>query len=188
MSKYINKSKYTLKIKVLDSCPNRADVLNYYMNKAESLSYKGDSGIDLIFPEDCVIETGKVTMCGLGIACEMIKTSNLEFNDNHPISNVTEPFYLASRSSISKTPLTLANGIGVIDAGYRGEIIAAFRCNYDRSHPSTIDKQQWLVNANDRYVQIIAPDLKPITVELTGSLSQTERGDKGFGSTNQPSV
>ena len=65
--------------------------------------------------------------------------------------------------------------MGIIDAGYRGNIMAKIRCfNMNGS-----------VLPCGSFFQIIAPDLKPIKVNVVESLSQTSRNDGGFGSTNQ---
>ncbi|GIS54687.1 hypothetical protein Ct9H90mP29_17290 [bacterium] len=72
--------------------------------------HEGDAGIDLFIIEEQIIEPGVTARIHLGIACENI--------DN-------KPYLLMPRSSISKTPLRQCNSIGLIDAGYRGEIMAA---------------------------------------------------------------
>ena len=56
------------------------------------------------------IEGGKTGLINLGISCETMEK---------------RPYFLMPRSSISKTPLRLCNSVGLIDAGYRGEIMAA---------------------------------------------------------------
>lgn len=165
---------YVLRIKILDTCPNIEQVRDYYQNIVDKTSYLGDCGVDLIFPDTVEFTSGSVTKCGLGIACEMIKEN----------SEGSEPFTLTARSSIANTPLILANGIGIIDPGYRGEIIAALRCYYDRDHPTTFNDGSYKVSFGQRLVQIISPTMKPIRVVIVDELSDTERGSKGFGSTN----
>lgn len=85
-------------------------------------------------------------------------------------------YYVYPRSSLSDTPLRLANSVGIIDAGYRGNI--AFR--FDVVHDSVL-------TANPgRYMQICAPQLCPIYVSIVDSeeqLGHTWRGSGGFGST-----
>ena len=74
----------------------------------------------------------------------------------------------------------LANGTGIIDSGYRGPIIGAFR---------NISNQQerYVVEQNARLLQLCAPDLRPIVVELVNEsfFETTERGEGGFGSTGR---
>lgn len=155
---------HTLKIKILDTCPNADFVADYYQNKVNNIGYNGDCGVDLIFPEDVELPANKVTKCNLGIACEFIPQGE----------TTSSAFDLVPRSSIANTPLMLANSIGIFDPEYRGPVIVAMRCFDD-----------YLVKKGDRLVQILAPDRKPIRVELVDKLSDTKRGNKGFGSTNQ---
>jgi len=171
---------HLLKVKILENCPNRSEVIDYYQNIASKKSYHGDSGLDLIFPEDRTFQCNTVTFAGLGIACEMVL-----LGEDFVEIGESEPFDLVPRSSISKTPLMLANSIGIIDRGYRGEIIAAVRCYLDRNHASTMDRMEYSVMKGDRLFQIVAPDRKPIIVCVVDELSSTERGANGFGSTNQ---
>ena len=68
----------------------------------------------------------------------------------------------------------MANSIGIIDAGYRGEIKAKIR-NFN---PETSE-----ILRVGKYFQIISPDLKPIKVNIVQELSTTTRNQNGFGST-----
>lgn len=86
-------------------------------------------------------------------------------------------YWMLPRSSISKSPLRLANSVGLIDAGYRGTIMAMVD-----AHSSAA------VNHGDRYFQLSAPDLLPwddiqIVDEIPGG--PTLRGAGGFGSTGK---
>lgn len=124
------------------------------------------------------------------------------FNENHTllkvdfkvkccakikINNETEyytPFYTYARSSISKINLRLANNQGIIDAGYRGNLIGIFD-RYDQwLHTTDYDLVPYY-----RMLQICAPNLLPIYVEVVDSFDKlgpkTERGDGGFGSTGK---
>ncbi len=83
-------------------------------------------------------------------------------------------FYLYPRSSISKTPLRLANSVGIIDRGYRGNICAMFDV-----------KETYIVSKGARFVQICEPSLEPFKVVIVSELNQTLRGEGGFGSTGQ---
>lgn len=165
---------HLLKIKVLDTCPNREFVIDYYQNKAKNLTYSRDSGVDLVFPEDMELLTNDVTKCHLGIACELFLEGETE----------SSGYYLAPRSSITNYPVELANSIGIMDASYRGEVIASLRCYIDRRFRSTIDEFKYVVTKGSRLVQIIASNLKPIQIELVDELSSTDRGSNGFGSTD----
>ena len=81
-------------------------------------------------------------------------------------------FYLYPRSSISNTPLRLANSVGIIDCGYRGNICAVFDV-----------KDTFVAKKGDRYVQICTPTLEPFKVVIVSELNKTIRNEGGFGST-----
>jgi dUTP pyrophosphatase len=88
----------------------------------------------------------------------------------------SRPYLLMPRSSISKTPLRMSNSIGLIDAGYRGEIIAMV---------DNIKTEDYMIHIGDRLFQIVAMDGSPISFELVDDLSETTRGSGGFGSTGK---
>jgi dUTP pyrophosphatase len=98
--------------------------------------------------------------------------------ESNSISIKNTAFYIYPRSSISKTPLMLANNTGIIDSGYRGSLIGAFRWLRTNSDNYTVEQ-------NTKLVQICHPSLCPIYVVLVNEedLTSTERGDGGFGST-----
>lgn len=131
----------------------------YYKNHGHF--HIGDAGIDLFIIDQQTIAGGKTARIHLQIACE-----NKEM----------KPYFLMPRSSISKTPLRQCNSIGLIDAGYRGEIIAAV--DNIRDDPYTIEPGQ-------RLFQLVAMDGSPIDFELVSTLTDTDRGKDGFGSTGK---
>jgi hypothetical protein len=107
--------------------------------------------------------------------------------DNNNNSFFT-PFYTYSRSSLSKTPLRLANNQGIIDAGYRGNLIGMFDCNFE-DNSSDDNEQDWYMEEYSRMLQICAPSLVPIYVNIVDNLEDlgpsTSRGIGGFGSTGK---
>ena len=121
--------------------------------------HDGDAGLDLYVLEDIQFEPNETQAIKLGISCE---------------PEDGKAYYLFPRSSISKTPLRMANSIGLIDGGYRGEIIAM--CDNIKSEPYTAEKGQ-------RLFQLVATDSSPIHFELVEELEMTTRGTGGFGST-----
>lgn len=129
-----------------------------------------NSGFDLFLPRQVVFDSIKTKMVNFSVKGEMKCFEGYE--------NAFKPcgFYLYPRSSLSKTPLMLANHVGIIDSGYRGFLIGAFR---------NLTTDTFSVEKDERLLQICAPDLKPFLVKLVGedSLSNTERGSGGFGST-----
>ena len=83
------------------------------------------------------------------------------------------------RSSISKTEWILSNSIGVIDADYRGEWIMVFKCLAEMIyHPLPY-------GIGDRCGQIYFEQITPFEIEEVEHLSDTERGEGGFGSTGK---
>jgi dUTP pyrophosphatase len=129
-----------------------------------SYSKDGDAGMDLTITT-IISETTTDVTYGFGIALEI------------PKNYVGLVF---PRSSVRKYDLSLTNCVGVIDSGYRGEIQATFK------------KTSWLKgDSADKYVvgdrgaQIIILPYPKITMVETEELSDTERGDGGFGSTGK---
>ena len=123
--------------------------------------HQGDSVLYLFIVKDKIIESGARDRIHLGISCE-----NLE----------QKPYLLMARSSISKTPLRLSNSVGLIDAGYRGEIMAAVDNIKDYSY--TVEKGQ-------RLFQLVSMSGEAVHFTLVDTLSDTSRGDGGFGSTGK---
>ena len=121
--------------------------------------HEGDAGLDLYVLEDQIFKPGETQKIKLGISCE---------------AKNGESYFLFPRSSISKTPLRMANSIGLIDGGYRGEIMAV--CD-------NIKDFEFKLEAGTRLFQIVSSDSSPIYFELKEDLSQTSRGKGGFGST-----
>lgn len=79
------------------------------------------------------------------------------------------------RSSIRNKELSLSNSVGVIDSGYRGELQATF----NKLQGEASDKY----NVGDKIFQMIIIPYPPIEFNEVNELSNTERGDGGFGST-----
>ena len=121
--------------------------------------HKGDAGLDLYVLEDVHFDAGETKAIKMGISCE---------------PEDGKAYYLLPRSSISKTPLRMANSIGLIDGGYRGEIMAV--CDNIKTKGYTIEKGQ-------RLFQLVATDSSSIEYELVETLEMTTRGTGGFGST-----
>lgn len=82
------------------------------------------------------------------------------------------------RSSISNTTLTLANAVGVVDSGYRGEVTFRFR-------GSPFDKNSTLYQKGDRIGQLVVLPYPDVFMVETEDLSETERGTGGYGSTGK---
>ena len=134
----------------------------------------GDAGMDLTATSKEVDKYGNASY-GTGLAMEI-------------------PFgfggFIYPRSSVSKYNLDLANAVGVIDSGYRGEIICKFKPT-PKFNPSvnTYQNSETVGNntydVGDRVAQLIIMPLPHITFNEVDELSDTERGEGGFGSTNK---
>ena len=103
--------------------------------------------------------------------------------------NYNTGYYMYPRSSLSKTQLRLANSTGIIDAGYRGHLMGMFDVVNISSDDSDDKEADYWGKKFDRYLQICAPGLVPIIVEIVNSKDdlgeETERGSGGFGSTGR---
>lgn len=79
------------------------------------------------------------------------------------------------RSGLAKNDhLTLANGVGIIDSDYRGEVMVMLS-NQGMSHVT--------LKAGERIAQLIIERVPSVSIKVTSQLSETERGEGGFGST-----
>ncbi len=116
-----------------------------------------------------------------------VKCSAQMYTDTGKMYNTG--YYMYPRSSISKTPLRLANSTGIIDAGYRGNLMGVFDVVNIPNNLSDSREADFFGRKLDRYVQICAPGLVPIIVQIVGSIEdlgeETERGGGGFGSTGR---
>lgn len=122
-------------------------------------SKEGDAGMDLTITRRISNTSDEVTY-GFGIAMEI------------PEGHVGLVF---PRSSVRKYELSLTNCVGVIDSGYRGEIQATFRKH------NGLDSIQYEVG--DRGAQIMILPYPKIQMIEKDELSDTDRGEGGFGST-----
>lgn len=146
----------------------------------------GDAGMDLTATSKVYDADGNV-MYGTGMAFEI------------PQGHVG---LLFPRSSNAKKDLLLSNSVGVIDSGYRGEVLFKFKpspfytADEDNAHdtdyfgevtlPQNKDEHYEGISeysVGDRIGQIIIMPYPEVTFEEVDELSATERGEGGFGST-----
>ena len=135
-----------------------------------------DAGFDLYAPQDLLCTTGKVNKLDFRVKC----SANIVSNFGSGCKETPTGYYMYARSSIYKTRLRLANSVGIIDSGYRGNIMAMMDCM-----PGLED---YTVERFDRLTQICAPGLMPIVVKLvdnTDELGSSSRGEGGFGSSGR---
>ena len=117
-----------------------------------------------------------------------VKCSAQLIKRNGHVNGKYTGYYMYPRSSLSKTRLRLANSVGIIDSGYRGNLIGMFDCFSAGKGSLCETEYDYVVKPFEKLVQICAPDLRPIFVELVDSeeelSSATSRGEGGFGSTS----
>lgn len=129
-----------------------------------------DAGFDLFATHSIIINSNtRSNQIDHGIKCAMT------FNE------IPTAFYLYPRSSMgSKTPLRLSNSVGIIDSGYRGNIIALL---------DNISNNNYNVSMSDRLIQICGPNIMypiyPVLVDRVDELGITSRGSGAFGSTGR---
>ena len=142
-------------------------------------AHPGDSGLDLrahlhgipltLYPE----QTVKI---GTGIAVELPPAQTLEDFSGADVTFIKCGYeaQVRGRSSLATKGIIACGGIGTVDNGYRGEIGVAL---------TNTGNREFTVNHGDRIAQlVVVPVVYPDVEEVT-ELSETPRGDKGFGST-----
>jgi len=166
-------------------CTTNEFVKGLYQNASKKLlsdNYRAnkhkDSGFDLYVPEDVTIKPGDIKLIDMEVKCAAYRhTSYFPGVPDIVTYAAPSPYYLYARSSVSKRGIMLVNSVGVIDSGYRGNLMAAF---YNTK------KEAVTINAGDRIVQICLPNLSSIfVVECVDKLEETERGEGGLGSTGK---
>jgi dUTP pyrophosphatase len=83
---------------------------------------------------------------------------------------------LCMRSSVKDKSLTLCNGVGIIDSTFRGELVGKFKI--------TTDAIPTIYQAGDKFAQLLILPIPTIEPEEATELSETERGEGGFGSSD----
>lgn len=150
--------------------------------------YRPDSGVDIPTPNDITVPAHAVVKIKLGVRAVCVKCRNDKTENVLSMMFTNKEcaaFWLLPRSSICKTPLMLANSVGLIDMGYRGPLIAAVR---------NLSDQDYTIKAGHALFQLAAADLAPSEYEVLDQNNDqqayvffddkiTKRGDGGFGST-----
>jgi dUTPase len=133
-----------------------------------------NAGFDISCPKDITLKGGDIQSVFIDFRIK----GEMRVFDSITNQWKTTGYYVFPRSSISKTSLMLANHTGIIDSGYRGFLIGAFR-NLHSEDDCDISKYT-------RMLQICSPDMRPILVKIVDEMFfiQTARGEGGFGSTN----
>lgn len=127
--------------------------------------YKRDlsGGLDIYFQTDVILNPNQVNKIPLGFASEV------------PEGHVA---LLLPRSSAGIKGIGLRNTVGVIDADYRGEWLAFITLDSICDKPITFKR-------GERALQALIVPFSRVAIELTDTLSETGRGDTGFGGTGK---
>ena len=125
-----------------------------------SRAYAGDAGLDLAAAEGITIAPGERAVVGTGLA--------VAIPDGYT-GLVVPRSGLAARNGIGKV-----NSPGVIDAGYRGEVRVVL-LNTDRETPFTVEPGM-------RIAQLLVVPVPPVRLVEVDELPESERGERGFGS------
>jgi len=126
-----------------------------------SRAHDGDAGLDLSACEAVTIGAGERAAVGTGLA--------VEIPEGHA-GLVVPRSGLALRHGVS-----IVNAPGVVDAGYRGEV-RVILLNTDRA-------QEFVVEPGMRIAQLLVVPAMVVEVVEARELTETVRGDGGFGST-----
>lgn len=151
---------------VLHTCSYDNNYLTNYYSKYQNM-YLGDSGIDMVIPYN--ISISPYSYHKIEYYTRFVMTNNINYHKSYS-------YYLYARSSLQKYPLIFVNGVGIIDAGYRGNLSSL-----------VYNPNNFTVNLLHGYkiAQICANDLSDITVIVNCDVpSYGMRGSNGFGSSS----
>ena len=170
---------FDLKNMYKESSKNNNELVDKYLECCEkgddagcandTITYCYNSGFDLFCPANVECTHINKYMLDHNISCSMTYEGRFV------------GYYLYVRSSTPiKTPLRLANNVGIIDSGYRGNIKGCF---------DIIDtKSNFNFEKGNRYMQLCPPDIgKPMKVHIVDAFhnlgKKNNRNCGGFGST-----
>lgn len=121
-----------------------------------------DAGADVSASENVTLAAGETKIIPTGIQIEIPSGYEVQ---------------LRARSGLSyKTGLRIANGVGTIDSSYRGPVGVIF---------TNIADEPYEIKIGDKIAQMVIAPTPMISFEEVEKLSETERGEGGFGSTDK---
>ena len=127
-----------------------------------SYVHEGDAGFDLVSVEDYVLRPGERRAIGTGLQVEIPEGYEMQ---------------IRPRSGLAfKQGVTVLNSPGTIDVGYRGEIKVILVNHSDGNYE---------VKKGERIAQGVINELPKVTIVEVSELSETARGEGGFGSTGK---
>lgn len=129
----------------------------------------GSLGLDLVAAEKKIVRHKGITYIqyNTGLAFEVPELMGM---------------FAFARSSLSNKNLVLSNSVGVIDRNYRGELLVRFKLIEDLQGDH-IDWEELIYQEGDRVIQVVILMTPPVEYVLSAKLSDTARGEDGFGST-----
>ncbi len=126
---------------------------------------EGSAGLDLTVISDndtIVIPYNSTMLCRTGLSFEIPK-------------GYVGLIYI--RSSVgTKLDLVLSNQVGVIDSDYRGEVMLPLR---------NLGRGARVIESGTRIAQMVITPINQVDIEVVDELTETKRGDGGFGSTGK---
>lgn len=122
-------------------------------------AHEGDAGLDLRAVEDVTVPAAWTMMVRTGLRVEI----------PHGCVGLVFP-----RSGLGSKGITLKNAVGVVDSGYRGEVMAAVW---------NTTMEDFFIRKGDRICQMVVMPYCPCTLQEVEELSDSERGTDGHGST-----
>jgi dUTP pyrophosphatase len=128
-------------------------------------AHASDAGFDLVAVSR-VIDEDSAVVYGTGLAFEI------------PEGYVGLVF---PRSSVAKKDMVLSNCVGVIDSGYRGEVMAKFKL----IDPLIVHEKYHWYEIGERICQIVFMKLPEVELVESDELSESDRGTGGYGSTGK---
>lgn len=146
-----------------------------------------DSGFDIYIPNDVVFNHKRTELVNLRMKCACYKINYLvpEEDEFGLKDTVLTPsaYWVMARSSIYKTPFRLANNMGLIDSGYRGNLKVAIDVDQ-----FALTQGPMKLEKGKKLFQICVPTLEPFKVEFVEKLDETVRGEGGHGSTDKNNI
>ncbi|MEY7998728.1 dUTP diphosphatase [Clostridium sp. Mt-5] len=123
-------------------------------------AHSGDAGLDLFSVEETLIRSMERKLVSTGIKIQLPANTEAQ---------------VRPRSGLAlKYGITLLNSPGTVDEGYRGEI-KVLMINFG--------EKPFLVEKGMKIAQMVVKPVEQVCIEEVDELSDTERGQKGFGST-----